>query len=418
MVLSFETLPPEVTSARMYAGPGSESFRTAAVAWSELSAELDSAAEVYRSVVCELTSSHWLGTSAASMAAAMVPQHRWLASTAEQSRQTATQATAAAIAYEQAFAMTVPPAAIAANRTLLRSLVATNFIGQNNAAIASTEAQYAAMWVENATAMYDYAAAAAAAIQLTPFTSPYRLLNPTGALSQTTAVARAAAEVAESGGNWVGNLLIIVGTIVTFFIPGNPVGLFLIMLGGVVNMVWLPTLFPDGFSAIDAALLVYATVSVTNNVNSLVTGMIGAEKDLGVLPNLGPAAEDQAPKAEGHEPPNAPGLLLPLQAIGDTVSAEGLGEAGGLGKVSAAARSAGSIRQMSVPPAWSAPAPATVAKTFEATPAPMTALSAEESGAAAAPGMPGMPAPGAGRSSAGPRYGMRLIVMSRPLCGG
>ncbi len=41
-----------------------------------------------------------------------------------------------------AFAMTVPPPVIAANRAELMALVATNFLGQNTPAIAATEAQY------------------------------------------------------------------------------------------------------------------------------------------------------------------------------------------------------------------------------------------------------------------------------------
>ena len=54
--------------------------------------------------------------------------------------------------------MTVPPPVIAANRTQLMSLTATNFFGQNTPAIAATEAQYSEMWAQDAAAMYGYAA--------------------------------------------------------------------------------------------------------------------------------------------------------------------------------------------------------------------------------------------------------------------
>ena len=84
------------------------------------------------------------------------------------------QARAAAAAFEQAFAMTVPPPVIAANRTQLMALIATNFFGQNTAAIAATEAQYAEMWAQDATAMYGYSSASAAAATLTPFAPPTR----------------------------------------------------------------------------------------------------------------------------------------------------------------------------------------------------------------------------------------------------
>src|SRR5262249_52766276 len=52
----------------------------------------------------------------------------------------------AAATYEAAFAMTVPPPVIAANRALLSALVATNWLGQNTPAIAAQEGVYEAMW--------------------------------------------------------------------------------------------------------------------------------------------------------------------------------------------------------------------------------------------------------------------------------
>ena len=42
---------------------------------------------------------------------------------------------------------------IAANRSLLATLVATNFLGINTPAIAATEAQYAEMWVQDAVTL-------------------------------------------------------------------------------------------------------------------------------------------------------------------------------------------------------------------------------------------------------------------------
>ncbi|MGV7852674.1 PPE family protein, partial [Mycobacterium kansasii] len=81
-------------------------------------------------------------------------------------------AEAAAGAYEAAFAATVPPPVIAANRTQLMALIATNILGQNTPAIAATEAQYSEMWAQDAMAMYGYAGSSAAATQLSPFVEP------------------------------------------------------------------------------------------------------------------------------------------------------------------------------------------------------------------------------------------------------
>ena len=191
-MLDFGALPPEINSTRMYAGPGPGSMLAAAGAWQSLADELTSAAANYGSVVSTLTSGSWAGPSAVSMAAAVAPYVTWLSATGEQAEQTAAQATAAAGAYEPAFAATVPPPLIVANRSLLATLVATNFLGQNTPAIAATEAHYGEMWAQDATAMYGYAGASATAAQVTPFTTPPQTTNPTGLTGQAGAAAQAA----------------------------------------------------------------------------------------------------------------------------------------------------------------------------------------------------------------------------------
>ncbi|WP_155772209.1 PPE domain-containing protein, partial [Mycobacterium asiaticum] len=79
---------------------------------------------------------------------------------------------AAVSAYEAVFAAVVPPAEIAINRSQLALLVATNIFGQNTAAIAALEAQYAEMWAQDTSAMFTYTSASAAASRLTPYTEP------------------------------------------------------------------------------------------------------------------------------------------------------------------------------------------------------------------------------------------------------
>jgi len=79
------------------------------------------------------------------MAAAATPYVSWMSATATQAEEAATQAKAAVAAYEAAFAMTVPPTVVAANRALLLMLIATNFLGQNTPAIMATEAEYVEM---------------------------------------------------------------------------------------------------------------------------------------------------------------------------------------------------------------------------------------------------------------------------------
>jgi PPE-repeat protein len=130
------------------------------------------------------------------MAAAAAPYAAWMSTTAAQAGQAGTQADAAAAAYETAFAMTVPPAVIATNRTQLTTLIATNFLGQNTAAIAANEALYGQMWAQDATAMYGYAGSAAAATQLPTFTAPHNNANaatPSAAPAQAMQTAGSAA---------------------------------------------------------------------------------------------------------------------------------------------------------------------------------------------------------------------------------
>lgn len=190
-MLDFSAIMPEINSARMYSGPGSGSMLAAAAAWNTAAAEMRTAAAGYESVIAELTSGGWFGPSSTSMLAAAAPYLAWLNTTATQAEQAGAQANAAATAFESAFAMTVPPAVVAANRTQLANLVATNVFGQNTPAIAANEAQYAEMWAQDATAMNSYAVASSAATQMTPFTSPQSSTTPDAVAGQTEAVNQA-----------------------------------------------------------------------------------------------------------------------------------------------------------------------------------------------------------------------------------
>ncbi len=164
--MSFMIFPPEINSSLMYSGAGSGPLMAAASAWSELAADLESTAASYQAVLAQLTGSTWLGPSSARMAAATAPYIDWLATTAGQAAQTSAQASFAAAAYEGAFASTVPPAVIAANRALLVALVATNFLGQNTPAIMATEAHYMEMWFQDGMAMDTYATSSQQAVVL------------------------------------------------------------------------------------------------------------------------------------------------------------------------------------------------------------------------------------------------------------
>ena len=188
--LVFALLPPEVNSGRMYSGAGSGPMLAAAAAWNALAAELYSTATGYSSTLAELNG-HWHGPTSTAMMAAAVPYVAWLNATAGQAENTAAKAEAAVAAYEAAFAATVPPAVVAANRARLMMLIVTNILGQNTPAIAATEAEYAEIWAQDATAMCGYAAASSVAAELTPFDPPGQTTSSSGLIAQSAAVTQA-----------------------------------------------------------------------------------------------------------------------------------------------------------------------------------------------------------------------------------
>jgi PPE-repeat protein len=189
--MSFMMFPPEINSSLMYSGAGSGPLMAAASAWGELAADLESTAAAYQAVLGQLTGATWLGPSSARMAAATAPYVDWLALTSGQAAQTSAQAQFAAAAYEGAFASTVPPAVIAANRALLAALVATNFLGQNTPAIMATEAHYMEMWFQDGLTMDTYATTAQQAVVL-----PQQTPAPSTSDGGTSANAAAATQAA------------------------------------------------------------------------------------------------------------------------------------------------------------------------------------------------------------------------------
>ncbi|BBX61510.1 PPE family protein [Mycobacterium saskatchewanense] len=192
-MFDFGALPPEINSGRMYVGAGSGPLLAAAAAWDDLAAELQSTAASYGATVQGLAAGPWTGPSSIAMASAAAPYVAWMNTTGTQAELAASQAKLAAAAYETAFAATVPPPVIAANRALLMALIATNFLGQNTPAIAATEAQYMEMWAQDAAAMYAYATSSAGATQLQTFVEPPQTTNSAAAPMQAAAASQATA---------------------------------------------------------------------------------------------------------------------------------------------------------------------------------------------------------------------------------
>ncbi len=357
--MDFASLPPEVNSARIYAGPGSAPMLTAAASWDSLSSELVSTAEGYGSVLMSLSTVHWRGPASVSMQTAAATSMRWLHSTAEQARHTAIAARAAAAAFEQAHAMTVPPSLVAANRARLSLLLATNILGQNIAAIAATEAEYIEMWAQDVASMYGYAAASSAATQLTPFTPPEQTTNPGGSAAQSAAVAKAVSApplAAESAGGFLGEFL----------------------LGDV-----------------DAMDAVFSAFTGMQTCQQLAIGIVQTGK------LTGPAATSAGA---------ARSVLPPMPAINTSQ--------GSAGQRLAMLGGANRIGPLAVPASWAAPPGAPISPVSGTG---LTTLAGMDELAGAGAGMPGVPfvsSPSSRPFGVVPRYGTQLTVMPRPPAAG
>ncbi|MCV6984506.1 PPE family protein [Mycobacterium shinjukuense] len=171
--MDFAWLPPEINSALIFAGAGSGPLFTAAAAWEGLAADLRASVSSFDSVVTSLAAGPWSGPASEVMASAAAPYLGWLGTSAVLAEGAAAQARAAATAFEAARSAMVHPAVVNANRVLMTTLVATNALGQNAPAIASTEFQYTEMWAQDVAAMLGYqSGATAVASSLTPFSVP------------------------------------------------------------------------------------------------------------------------------------------------------------------------------------------------------------------------------------------------------
>ncbi|MEB4212404.1 PPE family protein, partial [Mycobacterium sp. 94-17] len=355
----------------------------------------------------------WVGPASTAMLSAVTPYVSWLSALATQAEETAGQGRAAAAAFEAAFAMTVPPPVIAANRVLLATLVATNFFGQNTPAIAATEAQYMEMWAQDAAAMYGYAGSSAVASELTPFAAPPNTTTPDAGSDQADAVAQAVAEpagnTAQTAANTTPQLLSATTSQAltqTSTTTATQPGPFTWLTNTIQNFLQsgLPTPSNNylglSSSAYDAILKRTTGLAYFSN------GMAGFCTSIAQQLTFGP----------GGSTAGAGGAWFPTPQFASL----GLSNLGGGGAaahaVSAGAGQAARVGMLSVPQHWttltSAVSPAAV--TEEATPV-------QAAGAAGAPGSPGngllrgMPVGGMGRRGAAAgyvnKYGFRYSVL-------
>jgi PPE-repeat protein len=341
--LDFGLLPPELNSGLIYAGAGSGPLLAAAAAWDALASELGSTASSYQSVVEGLTTGSWHGPTSASMAAAAAPYVAWMSSSAAQAELTANQARAAGAAYETAFAGTVPPPVIAANRSLLMTLIATNILGQNTPAIAATEFHYCEMWAQDAAAMYGYAGASSTATRLTPFAEPPQTTNAGALFAQSSAVAQA---VGTSSGNAQSTLSQVITALPQ-------------ALQGLTS--------PASAAATPAAAT--PASSLASSLNTIIGGLTGPTSPISYFPVAGVpyllgfqnallsmVSQNYAAAAAKASAPALGSSGLLAGELGSGTHA--LGATGAGSALSAGMGNAGMVGKLSVPPGWATAAPA------------------------------------------------------------
>ncbi|OSC33804.1 hypothetical protein B8W66_23620 [Mycobacterium decipiens] len=326
--MDFGALPPEINSARMYTGPGSGSILVAAEVWDSVAVDLYSAASAFQSVVWGLTVGPWIGSSSGLMMAAASPYVAWMSATAGQAELTANQARVAATAFEVGFGLTVPPPLVAANRTQLMMLVATNIFGQNTPAIAVTEAEYGEMWAQDAAAMFGYAAAAATATAtVTPFQEAPEMTSA-GGLAEQAAVVEEATDTAAANQvmNNAPQALQQLAQPTQGGAPSSKLGELWKgispHMGPVGSMVGMVS---------NHVSMANSGVSMTNTVSSMMKGFVPAAA----------AAAVQTAAVEGG--------ARAMSSLGAELGSSGLG-----GGVAAGLGRAASVGSLSVPQAWAA----------------------------------------------------------------
>jgi PPE-repeat protein len=346
--MDFGGLPPEINSARMYAGPGSGPMLAAASAWDGLATELQSTASSYGAVISELTGESWVGPSSTAMEAAATPYVAWLNSAAGGAEQTAAQARAAASAYQSALTAMVPLPEIAANRTQLAALTATNVFGQNTPAIATTEAQYGEMWAQDAAAMYGYAAnSAATTANVTPFTAAPQTTNQAGLAAQS---AQAASTSTGTGvQSTLSQLMSSIQTALQSLVsPSSSTGSIIttpgggildtsssgLSLGGILNGVIIEYAGLPAWAAISGGSTVFG---------SMMGPLMGSATSLGFTPAVVAANQAAAAAGAAAAPAAAPAVAAAMGAAGGGFA--GLGGLAGLGQ-------AASVGTLSVPQSW------------------------------------------------------------------
>ncbi|MCV7341346.1 PPE family protein [Mycobacterium haemophilum DSM 44634] len=175
-----EGLPPEINSANMLGGPGPFSMAHASMKWMSLGKEMWDLKMSFDQMLTCLTE-EWSGEVAMQAINAAKPFQEWLEDLSDQIMNIARQTHYIMRAFRLAHYDVVDPELINANRAQVLALLQDNELGQNTAAIAQLEHEYADYWDQDGDAMRTYRHDLSVALtSLTPWQQPPPIANNTG----------------------------------------------------------------------------------------------------------------------------------------------------------------------------------------------------------------------------------------------
>ena len=309
----------------------------------------------------------------------------------------------------------MPPPTIAVNRAETTAAVQANVFGQYTPLIMQLEAQYGQMWAQDAAAMYAYAGQSAAATKVTPFASPAATTSPAGTASQAAAVSQAAGSSAATSSQSILSQLTssLQSSLQGLASPTSAATSTTTPFQSLFAFLFGTTVIPTSLSSFVNLYAPYASYFYnTEGLPYFSVGMgnfgVQMAKTFGAIGAAAPAAAAAPPSLGGlgaglgGGPAGAAGAAGALGHTSGTVAA-GLGNAGSLGG------------KLAVPASWIGGAPTAPTP---GNPIPVSTVSAIQESGGSGNLLGGMPLAGAGAGGhaggAGPRYGVKPTVMSRP----
>lgn len=263
---------------RLMSGAGPAPATAAAAAWASVAASISARSVFLQSLLPRLAAS-WQAPETALMTrnVAIYLAHNEALRT--QALLASTRHTKQAADYSAALAGMAQLPEIATNHVTHGVLQATNFLGVNTAAIAANEAQYAAMWAQNAAMMLTYLANSTANMTFEPFIPPKPMATSIG-----VPIPAAAAGAAS-----VGDAVVTKMTLAAQGVQATASMLWMRAAGGVLSTTKLGQSLLVNAQRFEQAASNAATAGSQSRENSAVRPVAGQQLGQSLIQQLGGA---------------------------------------------------------------------------------------------------------------------------------